>query len=184
MPSQKHFSTVLNNRQLGLFRPLKAVARVRIPSGLPVKPPLTRPDTTSNQRASSRVVRQGRARDARTPIAAALGTLQISRLACQLTWGPSAGGVVLSRWTAPASATCPATTRLDDQASSQAEGATRYVGDRQAGAICLKGRGTSIERRGRWRLPDQKGLPRLAELPRRRARIAFEHLGRKTHKSP
>jgi hypothetical protein len=34
-PSQRHFSRVSNNRQLALFRPLKAVARVRIPSGLP-----------------------------------------------------------------------------------------------------------------------------------------------------
>ena len=33
-PSQRHFSRVSNNRQLALFRPLKAVARVRIPSGL------------------------------------------------------------------------------------------------------------------------------------------------------
>jgi hypothetical protein len=43
-PSQRHFSRVSNNCQLALFRPLKAVARVRIPSGLQVKPPLTRPD--------------------------------------------------------------------------------------------------------------------------------------------
>ena len=67
MPSQRHFPTVLNHRQLGLFRPLKAVARVRIPSGLPVKPPLTRPDTTTSQPASPWVARQGGARDARTP---------------------------------------------------------------------------------------------------------------------
>ena len=34
----------------------------------------------------------------------------------------------------------PATTRLDDQASLQAEGATRHLGDRQAHAIRLKDR--------------------------------------------
>lgn len=62
------------------FRALKAVARVRIPSGLQVKPPLTRPDTTTSQPASPRVARQGRARDARTPTGDAFGTLQISRL--------------------------------------------------------------------------------------------------------
>jgi hypothetical protein len=61
-------------------RPLKAVARVRIPSGLQVKSPLTRPDTTTSQSASPRVARQGRARDARTPTGDAFGTLQISRL--------------------------------------------------------------------------------------------------------
>jgi hypothetical protein len=38
-PSQRHFSRVSNNRQLALFRPLKAVARVRIPSGLRCNPP-------------------------------------------------------------------------------------------------------------------------------------------------
>jgi hypothetical protein len=37
------------------FRALKAVARVRIPSGLPGKPPLNRPGTTASQSASPRI---------------------------------------------------------------------------------------------------------------------------------
>ena len=48
--------------------------------GYKIKPPLTRPDTTTSQPASPRVDRQGRARDARAPAGAAFGTLQISRL--------------------------------------------------------------------------------------------------------
>ena len=80
------------------FRALKAVARVRIPSGLPGKPPLTRPGTTSSssQPASPRIDRQGRARDARTPPRLPSAQLQISRIRLP-NMGSSAGGVVLSR---------------------------------------------------------------------------------------
>src|SRR5687767_1780461 len=80
----------LGNGRGALTRPLKAVARVRIPSGLPGKPPLTRPGTTTSQPVSSRIDRQGRARDARTPTGAAFNTLQISRLRLP-NMGSSAG---------------------------------------------------------------------------------------------
>jgi hypothetical protein len=100
IPSQRHFSWVSNNCQLALFRPLKAVARVRIPSGLQVKPPLTRPDTTTSQPAFPRVARQGRARDARTPTGDAFGTVQISRLRCP-NMGSSAGRSLCCREAGP-----------------------------------------------------------------------------------
>jgi excisionase family DNA binding protein len=144
-PSQRHFSRVSNNRQLAPFRPLKAVARVRIPSGLPVKPPLTRPDTTTSRRASRRVARQGRARDARTPTCAALARSRSAdslankhraRVAAELCCRG------LDRaW--DRNATCNDAPRRSSVITGRR--ATRYVGDRQAGAIRLKGQGTSTE---------------------------------------
>jgi excisionase family DNA binding protein len=106
-------------------RPLKAVARVRIPSGLQVKPPLTRPDTTTSEPAFPRVARQGRARDARTPTSAAFGTLQISRLRCPNMGVECRTEFVLSRgWTSSGTAgpLAPCNEGLDDQASLPAEG--------------------------------------------------------------
>ena len=156
-PSQRHFSRVSNNRQLALLRPLKAVARVRIPSGLPGKPPLTRHGTTSSQPASPRIDRQGRAR---TPARLPSAQLQISRIRLP-NMGSSAGGVVLSRgWTSSGTARLIGT--LQRRASTikrhYRPGDTRHVGDRQARAIGLKDAGRRQKLAIGGGFPDQSPL--------------------------
>ena len=66
----------------------------------------------------------------------------------------------------------PATTRLDDQASLQAEGATRYVGDHQARAIRLKDAGC------RQKLAIAGGFPDQSPFSQNRRREMTNELDR------
>jgi hypothetical protein len=90
-PSQRHFSRVSNNRQLALFRPLKAVARVRIPSGLPWK---TAADQAWYRHQPASISLGSTVRDARgtqeLPPVLPSAQLQISRLRLP-NMGSSAG---------------------------------------------------------------------------------------------
>ena len=87
--------------------------------------------------------------------------------------GSSAGGVVLSRcWTSSGTARRPGTTRLDDQASRQAERATRYVGDRQARAIGLRDAGR------RQKLAIVGGFPDQSPFSQNRRREMTNELDR------
>jgi hypothetical protein len=144
-----------------LRAPLKAVALVRIPSGLPGKPPLTRPGiTTSSQHLLGSTVGDARGTQELPPVLPSTRA-RSADFACR-NMGSNAGGVVLSRgWTSSGTARRPGTTRLDDQASLQAEGATRYVGDHQARAIRLKdaGRRQKLAIAGAFRLRNRRASP-------------------------
>jgi hypothetical protein len=160
-PSQRHFSRVSNNRQLALFRPLKAVARVRIPSGLQIKMPLTRPDTTTSQPAPPRIDRQGRARDARTPASAVFGPARDQPTSLAQHWLECRRSRAVARLDLVSVCNAhwhPATTPLDDRALSQARGAIRHVGDRQAHAIRLKDAGRRQKLAIAGGFPDQSPL--------------------------
>jgi len=80
---------------------------------------------------------------------------------------------VLSRgWTPSGTARRPGTRRFDDQASLQAERATRYVGDRQARAIGLKDVGC------RQKLAIAGGFPDQSPFSQNRRREMTNELDR------
>jgi hypothetical protein len=74
--SASHSRFQLTTRDLGRHRQMANLALSRRQRGFEsrwghkIKPPLTRPDNTTSQRASPRIDRQGRARVARTPTGA------------------------------------------------------------------------------------------------------------------